>query len=192
MSWRAKLAVPEPDGNDRPVEASVTCVSSSVDDEIAPTLSPEPERADYVRARFVLNQAGVRKFFVDAELTIGVWSDLDNREIRAALRALGAGNLPVRYLDGPGIPAPYKLRAVDGDSVPQNVLEAMQQDALAPWDVRDQMLSEMNCGQQGLQWAEWKAATLNQLFLQLGRTGETGRITAETVRHGERERPDQK
>jgi hypothetical protein len=33
---------------------------------------------------------------------------------------------------------------------------------------------------------EWKAATLNQLFLEQGISGQPGRITAETVRDGER------
>ena len=37
-----------------------------------------------------------------------------------------------------------------------------------------------------MSWAEWKAATLNQLFLEQGSSGEPGRITAETVLHGKR------
>jgi len=37
-----------------------------------------------------------------------------------------------------------------------------------------------------MSWAEWKAAALNQLFLELGRTGQPGRITADTIRHGEK------
>jgi hypothetical protein len=35
-------------------------------------------------------------------------------------------------------------------------------------------------------WPAWKAAMLNELFRQQGVTGQPGRITAETVRHGER------
>jgi hypothetical protein len=35
-------------------------------------------------------------------------------------------------------------------------------------------------------WAEWKAAALNRLFQEQGVTGQPGRITAATVRHGER------
>lgn len=44
----------------------------------------------------------------------------------------------------------------------------------------------------GIPWAEWKAAALNQLFMDQGATGHPGRITAATVRHGEagRERVD--
>src|ERR1039457_2929564 len=38
---------------------------------------------------------------------------------------------------------------------------------------------------RGTPWAEWKAATLNQLFKEQGVTGQPGRITAATVRHGE-------
>jgi len=43
-----------------------------------------------------------------------------------------------------------------------------------------------------MSWAEWKAAALNMLFLKQGTTGQPGRITAATVRHGEsaRERVD--
>jgi hypothetical protein len=37
-----------------------------------------------------------------------------------------------------------------------------------------------------MSWAEWKAAALNQLFLEFGSTGQPGRITADTIRHGER------
>ena len=33
---------------------------------------------------------------------------------------------------------------------------------------------------------EWKAAALNRLFLEQGTSGQPGRITAETVLHGER------
>jgi hypothetical protein len=35
-------------------------------------------------------------------------------------------------------------------------------------------------------WSEWKAAMLNRLFQEQGKIGQPGRITAETVRHGER------
>lgn len=37
-------------------------------------------------------------------------------------------------------------------------------------------------------WADFKAATLNRLFQELGTSGKPGRITAVTVRHGERKR----
>lgn len=37
-----------------------------------------------------------------------------------------------------------------------------------------------------MSWAEWKAAALNKLFLELGTAGQQGRITDDTIRHGER------
>jgi hypothetical protein len=37
-----------------------------------------------------------------------------------------------------------------------------------------------------MSWAEWKAAALNHLFLEQGTSGQPGRITAETILHGER------
>jgi hypothetical protein len=37
----------------------------------------------------------------------------------------------------------------------------------------------------GVSWCEWKAAALNRLFHEQGVTGQPGRITASTVRHGE-------
>jgi hypothetical protein len=36
-----------------------------------------------------------------------------------------------------------------------------------------------------MSWAEWKAHALNRLFLEQGMSGAPGRITAETIRHGE-------
>jgi hypothetical protein len=39
--------------------------------------------------------------------------------------------------------------------------------------------------ERAVPWAEWKAAALNRLFQEQGITGQPGRITAATVRHGE-------
>jgi len=36
-----------------------------------------------------------------------------------------------------------------------------------------------------ISWPEWKAAALNRLFQEQGVTGQPGRITAATIRHGE-------
>jgi hypothetical protein len=36
-----------------------------------------------------------------------------------------------------------------------------------------------------MSWSEWKAAALNRLFLELGTSGGPGRVTAETIRHGQ-------
>jgi hypothetical protein len=46
--------------------------------------------------------------------------------------------------------------------------------------------AEDKLDEQGVSWAEWKAAALNRLFQEQGVTGKPGRITAATVRHGER------
>jgi hypothetical protein len=39
-----------------------------------------------------------------------------------------------------------------------------------------------------LPWAEWKAASINRIFREQGVTGQLGRITAETIQHGEADR----
>jgi hypothetical protein len=41
--------------------------------------------------------------------------------------------------------------------------------------------------EDGVLWAEWKAAALNRLFQEQGVTGMPGRITAATVRDGEKQ-----
>jgi hypothetical protein len=46
--------------------------------------------------------------------------------------------------------------------------------------------AEDKLDEQGVSWAEWKAAALNRLFQEQGVTGKPGRITAATLRHGER------
>jgi hypothetical protein len=46
-------------------------------------------------------------------------------------------------------------------------------------------LDSANDAERPMSWADWKAATLNKLFLEQGTSGQ-GRITAETVRHGQR------
>ncbi len=40
--------------------------------------------------------------------------------------------------------------------------------------------------ERGVSPAEWKAAMLNHLFREQGTSGQPGRITAATVRHGEK------
>ena len=91
----------------------------------------------------VLNRTGVRIMILEAGTTIGMWSDLDGPGIRAALRDVGSGGLPVRYLDGAGVPMRYKLRLVDGEPVPLNVLAEMERDPAEPWEVRNRMLDNM-------------------------------------------------
>lgn len=134
------------------------------------------------RATALLNLMGVRimklkRIFPragDGVFAVGVWADLDGPEIRAALRTLRMEPMPVRYLEGAGIQARYKLRQVKGEPIPTNVLSEMGAAPGEPWKVRDQMLNEMRWCSQGIPWAEWKAATLNRLFQEQGLTGQPG------------------
>jgi hypothetical protein len=154
----------------------------------SPKIHAEPAPAVLAGASAVLNRAGVRIMQLDGVTTIGIWSDLDGSEIRRALRTFGSNQLPVRYLDGASVPARYKLRHVEGEPVPMNVLAEMERHPDEPWKVRDRMLQEMGWCSKASSWADWKAAALNRLFLEQGVTGRSGRITAATVLHGERKR----
>ena len=78
--------------------------------------SPCPRQPDIDHASEVLNRLGVRIMRIDGAAVIGVWSDLDGPEIRAALQTLEI-TLPIRYLDGTGIPPPYRSRRVAGEAV---------------------------------------------------------------------------
>lgn len=144
--------------------------------EAAPT---EPE---WAAANAVLGRAGVRLMTLPEGVCVGIWSDTDGPEVRAALRIFGSDTLPIRYLDS-DVPMRFKLRRVPGEPVPASVLAAMEQCPTEPWVIRDKMLAEMGWGPQP--WAEGKAAALNRLFLEQGVTGKRGRIKAATVRHGE-------
>jgi hypothetical protein len=162
-------------------------VPANNNDDVGPVPDLDLERPDRVHARRVLNGAGVRKILVDDELIVGIWSDLDSLEIRAALLVLESDRYPVRYLDGIGMPIQFKSRRVPGEAVPLNVLEAMEDSSSQPWEVRDRMLKKMGCRPADTSWREWKAAALNEIFLKHGTTGRPGRITAETVAHGEKQ-----
>jgi hypothetical protein len=152
----------------------------------SPEIETASDQAELARASGVLNRAGVRIMATEGGATIGVWSDLDGPEVRAALRAFGSDRLPVRYLDGAGVPMRYKVRRVEGEPVPMNVLAAMEQHPAEPWKVRDRMLNEIGWCSKRTPWAEWKAAALTRLFEVHGVTGKPGRITAATGQHGER------
>ncbi len=125
----------------------------------SPEIEVQSDPAELTRASAVLNRAGVRIIALEGGSTIGLWSDLDGPEVRAALRTFGSDRLPVRYLDGVGVPMRYKARRVEGEPVPMNVLAAMEQYAAEPWKVRDGMLSEMGWCSKRIPWAEWKAST---------------------------------
>ena len=109
-----------------------------------PKIEVVPDPVELGRATRVLRLAGVRLMHLGSKPAIGLWSDLDSPAIRAALRTMGSDGLPVRYLDGAGIPACYKLRRVDGEPVPMSVLVEMERNSVEPWKVRDKKLIEMN------------------------------------------------
>lgn len=108
-----------------------------------------PDPAELAKASRILHHAGVRFVAVGADPAAGVWADLDGPDVRAALQALGMGGLRVAYLDGPGIPARYKVRRVDGEPVPLSVLVEMEREPAEPWKVRDRMLSELGWQTKG-------------------------------------------
>jgi hypothetical protein len=159
--------------------------------EIAPVepavpakMLPDPSPEDLAHASAVLAKAGIRLMRIDGSDYVGIWSDLDGPEVRAALRTYGSHELPVRYLDG-DVPMRFKLRVVPGEPVPANVLIAMELEPKQPWVVRDRMLVEMGWTPDGIPWAEWKAQSLNKLFSEQGVAGKPGEIRPGTVRQGE-------
>jgi hypothetical protein len=139
--------------------------------EPQPAAAPKKEaEAELNQARAVLDGAGVRLMEIDGVPTAGIWSDLDTPEVRAALRSLGWGTQPIRYLDGAGVPMQYKVRHVVGEPVPMSVLVAMEQSE-RPWEVRDQMLAAMRWRPRGVPYCEWSADQLGELFRAMSRLG---------------------
>jgi hypothetical protein len=108
-----------------------------------------PESPDMVHARKVLNRAGVRILILETGPAIGIWSDLDGPEIRAALRTLGNAELAVRYLDGAGVPMDYRAPSIEGEPVPTEVLKEMERQTAEPWNIRDRMLKEIDISPKG-------------------------------------------
>lgn len=151
----------------------------------SPKIQAGHDPAELAHASAVLAAAGIRIMQLDGATTIGVWSDLDSPELREAIAVMGSAGLPVHYLDGAGIPDRYKLRRVAGEPVPMSVLAEMERHPANPWEVRDQMLSEMGGRAKPIVWAESKAATINRVFQEQGVGARPGRITHATVRHGE-------
>jgi len=188
MDWKPKTRILEGTVESEPTKPSEPGFVGfvGVTSAESPEIEAGPDPAELARASGVLMRGGVRIMALEGGATIGVWSDLDGPEVRAALRTFGSDGMPVRYLDGAGVPMRYKVRRVDGEPVPMSVLAAMEQHPAEPWKVRDRMLNEMGWCLNGVPWAEWKAAGLNRLFQEQGVTGKPGRITAATVRHGER------
>jgi hypothetical protein len=55
---------------------------------------------------------------LDGVTTVGVWRDLDGPEIRAALRALGMGTIPVVHLESTQVAPAYRVRRVAEQAKP--------------------------------------------------------------------------
>jgi hypothetical protein len=104
----------------------------------------EPDIDALTWAGEVFRLNGVRHFFLDGEPVLGVWSDLDGPHIREAMRIFRNEHLPVRYLDGPGIPLRFKARRMKGTPVPLDIVRAMAEAKEAPWEVRDRMLDAIS------------------------------------------------
>lgn len=145
INWK-----PKPQISAEPAETEATETMESVSDVFEGATSaestetePRPDPAKLACASDVLKRAGVRIMALEGGVTIGVWSDLDGPEVRAALRAFGSDRLAIRYLDGAGIPMRYKLRRVEGEPVPMNVLSEMERHREDPWKLRDRRLNEM-------------------------------------------------
>jgi hypothetical protein len=122
---------------------------------------PPPEFAFALRK---LNRAGARLMDLDdGSRAVGVWSDLDSPEIRAALEAVGLEKLPVQYLDGTGVSIRYKVRRVEGEPVPLEVVAEMEERPQDACKLRDRLLKGMNWCPQGSSWEAWKSAKLSRL-----------------------------
>jgi hypothetical protein len=103
----------------------------------------EAATEELARALSWLKSAGVRLMNINGQMTVGIWSDLDSAELRRALQLSGSGDLPVRYLDAPGVPDRFKLRSMPGDPVVEEVRIEMERHPEAPWEIRDRMLERM-------------------------------------------------
>jgi hypothetical protein len=88
--------------------------------------------------------------------------------------------------DRTGVPVGHKARRADEEFVKLTYSVTMEPHPAEPRKARDRMLNEMGWCSTGIPWADWKAAAMNRLFQQHGATRKPGRITAATVRHGER------
>ena len=155
MDWRPAARILADTAESEPTKTSETdsVVFVGAPSVESPEIEAGPDTAELAGASVVLNRAGARIMALEGGVTIGVWSDLDGPEVRAALRTFGWGALPTRYLDGAGIPMRHKLRRVEGEPVPMRVLAEMERHPTEPWRVRDQMLNEMGWCSKGIPWA---------------------------------------
>jgi hypothetical protein len=104
--------------------------------------------------RDLLARYEVRLIPIEGRTAVGVWSFLDSRAIRDALRLVG-WDFEIRYLDGAGVPDAYKGTRLAGEPVPLRILEAMEA-AIddQPWEVRDRMLARMRVYDSMEAWLE--------------------------------------
>jgi hypothetical protein len=112
----------------------------------------------------VLNRYGARIIGT----AIGLWRVADVPEVRRALKAIGRGEVEVRYLDDPDADVPSRYR----EFVPPLVQQIWNEQGV------------LGTPQQRIT-AEWKARVINATFDRLGTSPTPSRITAETVLHGE-------
>jgi hypothetical protein len=109
VDWKPKAQIladkaeSEPTKPSKPGSVGFDGATSAESPEIEGRLDP----AELAPASDVLNRAGVRIIALEGGAAIGVWSDLDGPDVRAALRTFGLERLPVRYLDGAGVPIRY-------------------------------------------------------------------------------------
>src|SRR5437667_4399546 len=68
----------------------------------SPEIEAGPDAAEQACANAVHSEAGVRFMKLEGVHTVGLWADRDGPEVRAALRTMGTGDLPIRYLDAEG------------------------------------------------------------------------------------------
>ena len=165
MDWQPKGGILAEGAENEPTKPSEpgSVGFEGVTSADSPEIEAETEQAR--SARRFLNRAGARIMILESGATIGVWSDLYGPEIRAALRTLGNAGLPVRYLDGTGVPMHYKARDVAGEPVPLSVLSEMERQPADPWKVRDRMLNEMG-------WGRITEATIRQTKRDHGKGGK--------------------
>jgi hypothetical protein len=142
------------------------------------------------RAKEALTWAGFRLLDISGQRTACIWATRDCDVVRAALRVVGFGELPVKYFEGGAVPDEYKgwPFAEDDPELTSDIVGAMEQAEASggqPWVVRDEMMSKIRWYGS---WAERKVAALKRLFDE--HCAAPGRkpanITAATVRHGER------
>jgi hypothetical protein len=151
MKWKPKRisANPAETEHPKPAEPRFVGFEGATSAESA-VIEAGAYATELAGARSILKKFGVRIMSAAQSVSVGVWSDLDGPELRAALADVKLDRLPLRYLDSRGVPLPYKVRAVEGDPIPLSVLLEMERQAAEPWKIRDRMLSEM-CWQRKVQ-----------------------------------------